>query len=115
MAEKFFISESACKRLFFLLTKKNNQNAKLRISVEGGGCAGFQYEYKFVDDIAQAEDLYIEQNGAKVLIDAISLQFIKGSTLDYVEGLEGSYFTIKNPQAASGCGCGNSFSLKQTG
>lgn len=113
MIEKFFISENACKRIAFLLSKKNNPDTKLRISVEGGGCAGFQYEYKFVNDSIQIEDLYIEQNGAKVIIDSISLQFVQGSTLDYIEGLEGSYFTIKNPQAASGCGCGNSFSLKQ--
>lgn len=113
MTKEFFISESACKRLSFLLEKKNNPDTKLRISVEGGGCAGFQYEYKFVNDSIQEDDLYIEQNGAKILIDAISLGFIQNSTLDYIEGLEGSYFTIKNPQAASGCGCGNSFNLKQ--
>ena len=108
----FDISDSACKRIAFLISKKNNSNIKLRISVEGGGCAGFQYDYNFVEDEIAIDDIYIEKYQAKIIIDKISLDFIKGSILDFQEDLGGSFFQIKNPNAASGCGCGNSFSLK---
>jgi iron-sulfur cluster insertion protein len=107
----FSLSSSACKRIAFLIAKRNDSNIKLRISVEGGGCSGFQYRYNFVDDQATIDDLYIEQNGAKVLIDLTSLELIKGSILDFTEDLNGAYFQMKNPVAASGCGCGNSFSI----
>lgn len=109
---EFDISDSACNRISNLIKKRNSLNTKLRISVEGGGCAGFQYKYIFVEDEITDDDLYIEKHGAKVLIDNISLELIKGSILDFSEDLNGSFFNIKNPNAASGCGCGNSFNLK---
>jgi iron-sulfur cluster insertion protein len=107
----FSLSDSACKRIAYLIAKRNDSQVKLRISVEGGGCSGFQYRYNFVNDTPTADDLYIEQAGAKVLIDNTSLELIKGSMLDFTEDLNGAYFQMKNPIAASGCGCGNSFSI----
>ena len=107
----FLLSETACKRILLLMKKRNDLKIKLRISVEGGGCSGFQYKYNFVTDEVTKDDLYIEQDGAKVIIDHTSLDLIKGSSLEYHEDLNGSFFQIKNPIAASGCGCGNSFSI----
>jgi iron-sulfur cluster insertion protein len=111
MSSDFFLSDSACKRVAFLIAKRDDPSVKLRISVEGGGCSGFQYRYNFVSDSISPDDLYIEQGGAKVLIDLTSLELIKGSILDFTEDLNGAFFQIKNPMAASGCGCGNSFSV----
>ena len=107
----FSLSPSACKRIAYLIAKRDNPQIKLRISVEGGGCSGFQYRYNFVEDSISSDDLYIEQDGAKVLIDLTSLELVKGSMLDFSEDLNGAYFQMKNPIAASGCGCGNSFSI----
>ncbi len=107
----FSLSDNACKRIAFLIAKRNDPQVKLRISVEGGGCSGFQYRYDFVDEQPTQDDLCIERDGAKVLIDKISLELVKGSILDFSEDLNGAYFQIKNPIAASGCGCGNSFSI----
>ncbi|MGB4191033.1 MAG: iron-sulfur cluster assembly accessory protein [Rickettsiales bacterium] len=107
----FSLSETAQKRISSLLHKRNDPGIKLRISVDGGGCAGFQYRYEFVSDPISSNDFYIEQNGTRVLIDHISLEFIKGSKLEYLEDLNGSYFQIRNPKATSGCGCGNSFGV----
>lgn len=111
MTQAFSLSLSAIKRIAFLISKKNNSEIKLRISVEGGGCSGFQYRYDFVTDEVLQDDLYINQEGARVIIDSTSLELIKGSILDFNEDLSGSYFKMKNPVAASGCGCGNSFSV----
>ena len=82
----------------------------LRISVEGGGCSGFQYKYDLVND-RQNDDLVLERAGATVLIDQISLQFMAGSEIDYVDDLIGAAFKINNPNATAGCGCGTSFSV----
>jgi iron-sulfur cluster assembly accessory protein len=82
----------------------------LRVSVEGGGCSGFQYKFDLVDDRA-ADDLVIEKGGAKVLIDPVSLGFLAGSQIDFVDELIGASFKINNPQATASCGCGTSFSL----
>lgn len=109
--ELFQLSQSACKRIVFLTNKRNNPAVKLRISVEGGGCSGFQYNYNFVEDAITQDDVYIEKEGAKVIIDKISLELIKGASLEFHEDLNGSFFQIKNPIATNGCGCGNSFSI----
>jgi iron-sulfur cluster insertion protein len=82
----------------------------LRIAVDGGGCSGFQYRF----DIAagrQSDDLVLERDGATVLVDEMSLQFLQGATLDYVDDLVGQAFKINNPNATASCGCGTSFSL----
>ena len=107
----FSLSNDAAKRIADILIKKNDLNMKLRVSVEGGGCSGFQYKYEFVTDIPIGDELFIEEGGARVIVDSTSLELLKDSTLDFHEDLSGSYFKMKNPNAASGCGCGNSFSM----
>ena len=111
MSLDFSLSSSASKRIAFLISKREDPAVKLRVSIESGGCSGFQYRYEFVTDELTDDDLYIEQDGAKLIIDKTSLELVKGSILDYSEDLSGAYFQIKNPLAASGCSCGNSFSV----
>jgi iron-sulfur cluster assembly accessory protein len=86
------------------------QTPLLRVSVEGGGCSGFQYKFDLVGD-READDLVIEKGGAKVLIDPVSLGFLAGSEIDFVDELIGASFKINNPQATASCGCGTSFSI----
>jgi iron-sulfur cluster assembly accessory protein len=82
----------------------------LRVSVEGGGCSGFQYKFDLVP-AANADDIVIEKAGARVLLDPTSLEFMGGSVIDYVDDLIGASFKIKNPNATASCGCGTSFSI----
>ena len=82
----------------------------LRVAVEGGGCSGFQYRFDLVDE-AQPEDVRIERDGAAALVDDVSLPFLAGSEIDFVDELVGAQFKVKNPNAASSCGCGVSFSI----
>lgn len=111
MAYNFTITENAAKRICYILSKeKEGDTLRLRISVSGGGCSGFQYHFIF-DDAQTADDLVFEQSGASVIIDTLSLGLLNGSTLDYTVDLTASLFVIKNPNASSGCGCGNSFSV----
>ena len=86
------------------------QTPLLRVSVEGGGCSGFQYKFDLVGD-READDLVVEKGGAKVLIDPVSLGFLAGSEIDFVDELIGASFKINNPQATASCGCGTSFSI----
>ncbi|PZX16013.1 iron-sulfur cluster assembly accessory protein [Palleronia aestuarii] len=81
----------------------------LRVAVEGGGCSGFQYEIKL--DAPAEDDLVLEKNGEKVLVDSVSLPFLAGAVIDFSEELIGARFVIDNPNATSSCGCGTSFSL----
>ena len=81
----------------------------LRISVNGGGCSGFSYGFD-VDRTRQADDIVVESDGAKVLVDEVSLQYMEGSVVDFVDDLIGQSFKIENPQATASCGCGTSFS-----
>lgn len=82
----------------------------LRVAVEGGGCSGFQYEIK-LEDASQSDDLVLEKDGMKVLIDPISLPFLGGAVIDFSQELIGARFVIDNPNASSSCGCGTSFSM----
>jgi iron-sulfur cluster assembly accessory protein len=82
----------------------------LRVSVEGGGCSGFQYKFDLVD-AREADDFVIERNGAVVVIDPVSLQYMDGAEIDFVDDLIGAAFKIKNPVATASCGCGTSFSI----
>lgn len=84
--------------------------AMLRVAVEGGGCSGFQYEIK-LEDTAAEDDLVLEKNGQKVLVDPVSLPFLAGAVIDFTEALIGAKFAIENPNATSSCGCGTSFSV----
>jgi len=102
------VSGNAAKRIA-ALTSAEGPQIMFRIAVNGGGCSGFQYDFTF-DDTRTGDDILIEQDGAKVLIDQASLEFIGGSIVDYIEGLMGAHFEIRNPNAKSSCGCGTSFS-----
>lgn len=86
------------------------KNKILRVSVSGGGCSGFQYGFDLVDSVGD-DDLVIERDGATVIIDSVSLMYIEGSEINYVNDLIGSSFQIQNPNAQSSCGCGTSFSI----
>ena len=103
------ISENAAKQISHLL-QQEPENTFLRISVDGGGCNGFQYKFDF-DRERSEEDKIFSRNGAEIVIDEMSLEFVGGSIVDYIETLGAAHFEIKNPNAASSCGCGNSFSV----
>jgi iron-sulfur cluster insertion protein len=103
------LSDNAAKRIAFLLSREA-ADAKLRVAVNGGGCSGFQYVFDF-DDQTGDDDIVIEKDGARVLIDSASLELLKGSEIDYVTEMVGASFQIRNPNASSSCGCGNSFSV----
>ncbi len=81
----------------------------LRVYIEGGGCSGFQYGFEFEDDL-QDDDTVVENNGVKLVVDPLSLQYLTGASIDYLEDLQGSRFVVSNPNASSTCGCGSSFS-----
>jgi iron-sulfur cluster insertion protein len=104
------ISESAAKRVAFLREQENATDAFLRIAVSGGGCSGFQYGFSF-DDARQDGDQVFERDGVQVVVDDASLDLLNGAEIDFVEDMMGASFQIKNPNAASACGCGNSFSV----
>lgn len=93
-----------------LVEEEENPSLKLRVYITGGGCSGFQYGFSF-EDIAAEDDTVIEREGIAVLVDPMSFQYLVGSEVDYTEGLEGSRFMINNPNAATTCGCGASFSI----
>ena len=103
------LSPSAAARVAAIAAKQGKP-AILRLSVEGGGCSGFQYKFGLAE-AAEAEDLAIEQDGVTLLVDSVSLDLVAGSVVDYVESLGGAAFKVENPQAASGCGCGSSFAI----
>ncbi|MBC2885005.1 iron-sulfur cluster insertion protein ErpA [Ochrobactrum sp. CM-21-5] len=103
------VSESAARRIAKILGSEPEKTA-LRVSVEGGGCSGFSYKYDLVDDQAD-DDVVIEKLGAKVLIDSISVPYLDGSEIDFVDDLMGQSFQIRNPNATSSCGCGTSFAI----
>ena len=103
------LSESAAKRINQIMAKEA-PGSKLRISVNGGGCSGFEYAFD-IDAQVQEDDLVIERDGAAVLVDEISAQYMEGSVIDFVDDLIGQSFQIRNPLATSSCGCGTSFSI----
>jgi iron-sulfur cluster insertion protein len=104
------ISESAAKRIAALKIQEDAGEAFLRIAVSGGGCSGFQYGISF-DDQKNPDDFIFKRDGIRVIVDDTSLDLLNGAELDFVEDLIGASFQIKNPNAASSCGCGNSFSI----
>lgn len=89
---------------------KQGKPAILRLAVEGGGCSGFQYRFGLAEAV-EADDLKIEAAGATLVVDPMSLELVRGGSVDYVESLGGAAFKVTNPNAASGCGCGSSFSV----
>jgi len=110
MDTQFTISESASARIAHLLATEP-AGTRLRVAVEGGGCSGFQYKFDFERAAPAGEDRIFGSDVAPVIVDETSLQFVGGAMLDYVETLGAAAFEIKNPQAKSSCGCGNSFSV----
>jgi iron-sulfur cluster insertion protein len=102
-------TDSAANKVRELIQEEGNAELKLRVFVTGGGCSGFQYGFTF-DEVANEDDAVMEKNGVTLLIDPMSYQYLVGAEIDYTEGLEGSQFVIKNPNATSTCGCGSSFS-----
>jgi len=103
------ISAAAERRIAALLAAEKAA-VSMRVTVSGGGCAGFQYGFSF-DPTLNADDRVFTRGDARVVIDEVSLEFLKGAEVDFVEDLVGSYFKIHNPNAASSCGCGTSFSI----
>jgi iron-sulfur cluster insertion protein len=107
-------SDNAASKVRELISEEGNPNLQLRIYVSGGGCSGFQYGFAFEESAAN-EDIVVEKQGVRVLIDPVSLQYLSGAEVDFQEGLDGSRFVIKNPNAKSTCGCGSSFTTAETG
>ena len=105
------ITESAAKRIAFLKTQEDSgDDLRMRVSVLGGGCSGFQYVFDF-DRTTNDDDHVFERNGIEVLVDDVSLDLLAGAQLDYKDELIGAYFAIENPNATSSCGCGTSFAI----
>lgn len=109
VAAPFAVTERAARRILKVLSGEP-AGSKLRVSVNGGGCSGFSYEFSF-DTQIQDDDLVIEKDGAVVLVDSVSLPFLAGATLDFVDDLMGQSFRVNNPNATASCGCGTSFSI----
>ncbi|WP_343153899.1 iron-sulfur cluster insertion protein ErpA [Buchnera aphidicola (Mindarus keteleerifoliae)] len=114
MSEKnqrsIFISKTAKNKIIELFKNKKNKNLKFRIYITGGGCTGFKYGFIF-DEKINKKDIFLKKDNVPVIIDHISFQYLIGGTLDFIENLEGSKFTISNPNAKITCGCGLSFSV----
>lgn len=109
MSELIF-TDSAAQKVKALLAEESKPGLNLRVYITGGGCAGFSYGFNF-DEKVQEDDTQIENHGVKLLVDPMSIQYLEGSEIDYIEGLEGSRFTVTNPNASTTCGCGSSFSI----
>jgi len=110
LAQTFTVTDAAAKRIAAIL-KNEPEGSRFRISVQGGGCSGFQYKLDFDTRPPGATDMIIEKDGATIVIDDLSLDFIRNSTLNYIEALGYSEFEITNPNATAKCGCGNSFAV----
>jgi iron-sulfur cluster insertion protein len=109
MPAPLVFTDSAADKVKQLIEEEGNVDLKLRVFVQGGGCSGFQYGFTF-DEATNDDDTVMEKNGVKLLIDAMSYQYLVGAEIDYKDGLEGAQFVIKNPNATTTCGCGSSFS-----
>jgi len=92
------------------IAERQGKPAMLRLAVEGGGCSGFQYRFGLADGI-ESDDIIVETDGVRLLVDAVSLDLVRGAQVDFVESLGGAAFRVDNPNATAGCGCGSSFSV----
>jgi iron-sulfur cluster insertion protein len=108
-APALVFTDAAAKKVAALIEGEGNPKLMLRVFVQGGGCSGLQYGFEF-DEQLQDGDTCIENQGVKLLVDPMSVQYLMGAEIDYREGLEGAQFVIRNPNAATTCGCGSSFS-----
>ena len=104
------LSESAIRRVSQLKRDKGESDLMLRVFVQGGGCSGFQYGFQFESEIDE-EDMQIERGDVTVLVDPLSYQYLMGAEIDFLDDLLGSRFVVNNPNAATTCGCGSSFSI----
>ena len=109
MSQMLTLTPAAAKRVAWI-AQKQTKPAILRLSVEGGGCSGFQYKFDLADG-ADSDDSVSETDGVKLVVDPISLDLVSGSIVDFVESLGGAAFRVENPNAAAGCGCGSSFGI----
>ena len=108
--DPLLFTDNAASKVKQLIEEEGNTDLKLRVFVSGGGCSGFQYGFTF-DEVINEDDTVMSKNGVQLLIDPMSFQYLAGAEIDYQEGLEGSQFVIKNPNAETTCGCGSSFSV----
>jgi iron-sulfur cluster insertion protein len=104
------ITDNAAVKIADILAEENNPKIMLRTFVQGGGCSGMQYGFT-LDEEQNEDDFVIEKSGISMLVDAMSMQYLQGATIDYKEDLTGNQFVIKNPNAQTSCGCGSSFSV----
>ncbi|HEX4110915.1 MAG TPA: iron-sulfur cluster insertion protein ErpA [Stellaceae bacterium] len=104
------ITPNAARRVAVLRDQENAPEAFLRLAVSGGGCSGFQYGFSF-DDARHEDDVAFERDGVTLVVDNVSLELVKGAEIDFVEDMMGASFQVRNPNAATSCGCGNSFSV----
>ncbi len=102
-------TDAAALKVQSLINDEENPNLMLRVYIQGGGCSGFQYGFTFAEEL-EAGDVEVENQGVKLLIDPLSYQYLVGADIDYVQNLQGEQFVIRNPNATTTCGCGNSFS-----
>jgi iron-sulfur cluster insertion protein len=110
MPAPLVFTDSAAQKVRQLIEEEGNEELKLRVFVQGGGCSGFQYGFTF-DEETSDDDTVMQKNGVTLLIDAMSYQYLVGAEIDYKEDIEGAQFVIKNPNATTTCGCGSSFSV----
>ena len=103
-------TSAAATKVAALIEEEGNPDLMLRVYIQGGGCSGFQYGFTF-DDSEKDGDTRVETNGVTLLVDPMSMQYLSGAEVDFVEGLQGSQFVIRNPNATTTCGCGSSFSV----
>ena len=109
MPSPLIFTDNAVQKVKELIDEEGTPDLKLRVFVTGGGCSGFQYGFTFEDTVNE-DDTVIERDNVALLVDPMSLQYLMGAEIDYTEGLQGSQFVIRNPNATTTCGCGSSFS-----
>jgi len=110
MPSPFVFTDAAAIKVKQLIDEEGNPDLKLRVFVQGGGCSGFQYGFTF-DEVINEDDTVMNKNGVQLLIDSMSYQYLVGAEIDYKDDINGAQFVIKNPNAATTCGCGSSFSV----
>ena len=108
--DPIIFTDNAAQRVKVLVADEDGSDTKLRVYVTGGGCSGFQYGFTFDDQIAE-DDTIVTKEGVAMVVDSLSYQYLVGAEVDYEEGLQGSRFLVKNPNAKATCGCGSSFSI----
>jgi iron-sulfur cluster insertion protein len=108
MMSELVFTDAAARKVGDLIAAESNPKLMLRVYVQGGGCSGLQYGFEF-DETLQDGDICVENQGVRLLVDPMSVQYLMGAEIDYREGLDGAQFVIRNPNATTTCGCGSSF------